>query len=111
MLTDRPQRTWWRRHPLLTTVAAAVALWWLWLGWYPLVILVTTTGVVVAVRRRKRAATIRDAGLRARADYEHQLTLAGDPHGTFGRYPPIPADWYVRPRPMAPVARPAPPRW
>lgn len=107
MLTQRPQQAWWRRHPLLTMTAAALAAWWLWLGWYPAVILATTAVVVVALRRRRRANVIRDAGLRARADYEHRLTLAGDPHGTFGRYPP--AAWCADPPVMQ--GRPVPPRW
>ena len=103
MLTSRPQRPWWRRHPLLTTSAAAAALWCLWLGWYPAVTIVTAAVLVVAVRRRRRATAIRNAGLRARADYEHQLTLAGDPHGIYGRFPP--AGWAVTP------VRSLPPRW
>lgn len=108
MLSSRSQRRHWcRRHPVLTATAAAVALWWLWLGWYPAVIIVTAAAVALTIRRRRRAAVIRDAGLRARADYEHQLTLAGDPHGIYGRFPP--AAWsvgaYVT---QAPSARP---RW
>ncbi|MEH3142586.1 MAG: hypothetical protein PGN37_20930 [Mycobacterium kyogaense] len=103
MLTPRSQRPWYPRHPVLTATAAAVALWWLWLGWYPAVIFVTGAVFVLAARRRRKAAVIRDAGLRARADYEHQLTLAGDPHGTYGRFPP--ADWFVTP------VRALPPRW
>jgi hypothetical protein len=30
-----------------------------------------------------------DAGLRVRADFEHRLSLTGDPRGVFGRYPPV----------------------
>ncbi|MHA0289095.1 DUF2510 domain-containing protein [Mycobacterium sp. C3-094] len=108
MYMSRPPRpSWWRRHPLLTASAAAVALWWTWLGWYPAVILVTASVAVVAVRRRRKATAIRNAGLRARADYEHQLTLAGDPHGFYGRFPP--ADWYGRP--SVTQGRTGPPRW
>ena len=40
---------------------------------------------------------VRDAGLRARAEYEHRLSLAGDPRGTFGRYPPVQPGWYPDP--------------
>lgn len=107
MPTPRSPLPFWRRHPLLTTFAAAVAVWWLWLGWYPAVIFVTAAAFVLTVRRRRRATVIRNAGLRARADYEHQLTLAGDPHGTYGRFPP--AQWYARPHVMQ--GRALPPRW
>lgn len=107
MLTQPSQRPWHRRHPVLTATAAAVALWWLWLGWYTAVILVIASAVVLAVRRRRRAAVIRDAGLRARADYEHQLTLAGDPHGIYGRFPPV----FWQAGPHVTQVRSAPPRW
>lgn len=66
-------------------------------------IFVTAAVFLVVTRRRRKAAVIRDAGLRARADYEHQLTLAGDPHGIYGRFPP--AHWAVMP------VRALPPRW
>ncbi|MBX7448111.1 hypothetical protein GR927_08930 [Mycolicibacterium sp. 3033] len=107
MPTPRSQLPWCRRHPLLTMSAAAVALWWLWLGWYLAVILVTASVAVLAARRRRRATVIRNAGLRARAEYEHQLTLAGDPHGFYGRFPPV--DWYGSTHVMQ--ARTAPLRW
>ena len=72
--------------------------WQLMAGWY--VTVATTAFVVLAIgiRRRKRALVIRDAGLRARAEYEHRLSLAGDPRGIYGRYPPVQAGWFPDPR-------------
>ena len=86
-----------RRHPVIVGAAAAMALWWLWLGWYGPLLLIVGAGVGLAVRRHRRAAVIRDAGLRARADFEHRLCLAGDPRGTFGRFPAALPGWYVSP--------------
>jgi len=86
-----------RRHPLVVGLAAAAALWWLWLGWYWPLAVVVGAGTVIWIRRRRRAAAVRDAGLRARADFEHRLCLAGDPRGTFGRYPVVPPGWYDSP--------------
>jgi hypothetical protein len=86
-----------RRHPLVVGVAAAAALWWLWLGWYWPLAVVVGVGTVLVVRRRRRAAAVRDAGLSARADFEHRLCLAGDPRGTYGRYPVASPGWYVSP--------------
>lgn len=87
-----------RRHPVVVGAAAAVAVWWLWLGWYWPLLLIVGTGMGLAIRRRRRAAVIRDAGLRARADFEHRLCLAGDPRGTFGRFPPVQTHWYAGPQ-------------
>jgi len=39
-----------------------------------------------------------DAGLRARAEYEYRLSLAGDQRGLFGRYPPVQAGWFPDPQ-------------
>ena len=36
--------------------------------------------------------------LRARADYDYRLSLAGDPRGLFGRYPPVQAGWFPDPQ-------------
>jgi hypothetical protein len=92
---DRP---FWRRHPLTSAAALLLAAWLLADGWYPTVATLAAIVAVVAVRRRRRAAALRDAGLRARADYEHQLSLAGDPRGVFGRYPPARAGWFPDPQ-------------
>ncbi len=52
----------------------------------------------VAIRRRMRANALRDAGLRARAEYEHRLNLSGDPRGIYGRYPPVQPGWFPDPQ-------------
>ncbi|MCT7657648.1 hypothetical protein [Mycobacterium deserti] len=74
---------------MTTAAALLLVLWLLTAGWYTTVAVAGVVVLLVAVRRHRRAARIRDAGLRARADYEHRLSLAGDPRGTFGRYPPM----------------------
>ena len=51
-----------------------------------------------AIRRRRRTNALRDAGLRARAEYEHRLNLSGDPRGVFGRYPPVQPGWFPDPQ-------------
>ncbi|OBF40942.1 hypothetical protein A5724_04990 [Mycobacterium sp. ACS1612] len=89
MLYQQPHRSFPSRHPLLTGAGLLVALWWLNNGWYEALAAVAIVGLLVAVTRRRRALEIRRAGLRARADFEHRLTLAGDPRGVFGRYPPV----------------------
>ena len=38
------------------------------------------------------------AGLRARAEYEHRLSVAGDPRGVYGRYPPVQSGWFADPQ-------------
>lgn len=55
-------------------------------------------GLFIVVRRRARSLALRDAGLRARADYEHRLRLAGDPRGLYGRYPPVQPGWFPDPQ-------------
>ncbi|MBB2990765.1 hypothetical protein FHR72_002238 [Mycolicibacterium iranicum] len=87
-----------RRHPALTVVAASTAAWWMWLGWYEVVAAIAVAGLLIVVRRRRRAAAVREAGLRARADYEHRLSIAGDPAGVFGRYRPARPNWYPDPQ-------------
>lgn len=78
--------------------------WQLMAGWY--VTVATTAFVVLAIgiRSGKRALVIRDAGLRARAEYEHRLSLAGDARGIYGRYPPVQAGWFPRPAKPLPDA-------
>ena len=99
MLYQRVQRPFWRRHPAVTLTVLAMTSWWLWQGWYEPLAVTAVVGLVVAISRRRRAATVRDAGLRARAEYEHRLSLSGDPRGVFGRYPPVQAGWYPDPWP------------
>lgn len=71
--------------------------WALAHGWYLPVAL--TAGVVAAVwmRRALRAAARTRAALRARADYEHTLNVAGDPRGLYGRFPPVQSGWFPDP--------------
>jgi hypothetical protein len=71
--------------------------WWLWHGWYEPLAVTAVVGLLVVVTRHRRAVAVRDAGLRARAEYEHRLSLAGDPRGMFGRYPPVQPGWYPDP--------------
>lgn len=74
-----------------------VAFWW-WNGWYDALAVAAIVGLLIVAGHRRRHLAIRDAGLRARADYEHQLNLAGDPRGTFGRYPPVQPGWFPDPQ-------------
>lgn len=83
---------------MLTGAALLVALWWLSSGWYDAVAIAAIAVILVVVNRRRRAMAIRDAGLRARADYEHRLSLLGDSRGVFGRYPPVQAGWFPDPQ-------------
>jgi Protein of unknown function (DUF2510) len=98
MLYQRVRRPFWRRHPWVVGAALLLVFWQLHNGSYVLLAVMTIAGLVIAVKRRRRAIALRDAGLRARADYEHQLSLAGDPRGTFGRYPPVQAGWFPDPQ-------------
>jgi hypothetical protein len=97
MLYQHVPRPFWRRHPVAVAVVSAVAAWWLWHGWYESLAFAVAIGALVVLRRRRRALAIRNSGLLARAEYEHRLSLAGDPRGTFGRYPPVQAGWYRNP--------------
>nr|WP_256736476.1 DUF2510 domain-containing protein [Mycolicibacterium hippocampi] len=81
----------------MTALALAMASWWLWQGWYEALAVTAVGGLVIAGQRHRRTVAVRDAGLRARAEYEHRLSLAGDPRGVFGRYPPVQPGWYPDP--------------
>jgi hypothetical protein len=98
MLYQQLRRPFWLRHPLLTSAAAVLTVWLLWSGAQLLVAIVGLAWLGVAVRRRMRANARRDAGLRARADYEHRLSLRGDPRGIYGRYPPVQPGWFPDPQ-------------
>jgi Protein of unknown function (DUF2510) len=98
MLYQQVRRPFWRRHPVLTGVALLSAYWWLSNGWYEALAVVAIVGLLIVVRRRRRALARRDAGLAARAELEHRLSLAGDPRGVFGRYPPVQAGWFPDPQ-------------
>jgi hypothetical protein len=98
MFYQHARPSFWRRHPWLTGVAAAIVCWQLFHGSYALVAVEAAVALVIVVRRRRRALASRDAALRARADYEHRLRLAGDPRGIYGRYPPVQPGWFADPR-------------
>lgn len=86
-----------RRHPWITV---GYVLWVGWLiaeGSYSLAAVAVGIVGIWALRRHQQARDVRWAGLRARADIEHRLTAAGDPRGTFGRYPPVCAGWFADP--------------
>lgn len=89
MLYQQVRPPFWQRHPWLSAGVLLIGYALVVHGALALVLLAVGVWVVLAIRRRLRSAELRRAGLRARADYEHRLTLAGDPRGTFGRYPPV----------------------
>lgn len=77
----------------LFVVAALAALiaefWWI----IALIAIVTVTVVLIARAVRENDivnAMVEDmkADLASRADQQHAWTLAGDPRGTYGQYPP-----------------------
>lgn len=90
----------WLRHRWL---AASTLLGGLWLvshadpGTYPVIIGFALATAYFALRRYRHARAITRAGLRARADLEHRLTLTGDLRGIFGRFPPQRAGWFPDP--------------
>ena len=98
MLYQQARRPFWLRHPLVTGAVAVLAIWLLWSGAHVLVAAAGIAWLAVVVRRRRRANALRDAGLRARAEYEHRLNLTGDPRGVFGRYPPVQPGWFPDPQ-------------
>jgi hypothetical protein len=100
MLYPQVRQPFWQRHPLVTAGAVVVTVWLL-LAFSEAQVIVAAAGLAwlaVLLRRRRRANALRDAGLRARADYEHRLNLAGDPRGIFGRYPPVQPGWFPDPQ-------------
>jgi hypothetical protein len=98
VLYQQDRRPFWRRHPVVTGAAALVTFWWLANGWYEALAVTAIIGLLLFVSRRRKALAIRDAGLRARADYEYRMSLQGDQRGVFGRYPPIQAGWFPDPQ-------------
>jgi uncharacterized protein DUF2510 len=98
MLYQQVRRPFWQRHPLATGTVAVLALWLWWSGAQVLVAAAGIAWLAIVVRRRARAHARRDAGLRARADYEYRLNLRGDPRGVFGRYPPVQPGWFPDPQ-------------
>ena len=98
MLFQQVHRSFWRRHPIFTGAGLVFALWWLYIGAYDALAVTAVIGLLIFVARRRRALAIRDAGLRARAEFEHRLSLAGDQRGVFGRYPPVQPGWFPDPQ-------------
>ena len=98
MLYQQVRRPFWRRHPVVTGAGLVLTLWWFFNGWYEALAVTAIVGCTDFRARRRRALARRDAGLRARADYEYRLSLAGDPRGLFGRYPPVQAGWFPDPQ-------------
>lgn len=97
MLYQRVRRPFWHRHPLAAAAGVVLTVWLLWHGAHVLVAVIALAWLGVAVRKRSRANALRDAGLRARAEYEHRLSLSGDPRGIYGRYPPAQPGWFPDP--------------
>jgi hypothetical protein len=98
MLFQQVHRSFWRRHPLATGAAVMFTLWCLHNGAYETLAVAAVIWLLIFVARRRRALAVRDAGLRARAEFEHRLSLAGDPRGIYGRYPPVQAGWFPDPQ-------------
>ena len=96
MLYQPVHRSSWQR--LMAAAGLLVAVWLLWNGAYLFVAVVGLSWLGVYVRRRRKATALRDAGLRARAEYEHRLSLGGDPRGIYGRYPPVQPGWFPDPQ-------------
>jgi Protein of unknown function (DUF2510) len=98
MLYQHLRPPFWQRHPWVTAAGVLLVYWQFTQGWYLAVALTVAVVATVAIRRHRRASAQRRAGLRARADYEHRLSLAGDPRGLYGRYPPIQPGWFHDPQ-------------
>jgi hypothetical protein len=98
MLYQHVHGSFWRRHPVVTGAGLVLTLWWLSNGWYEAVAITALVGLFIFVGLRRRARERRNAGLRARADFEFRLSLTGDPRGVFGRYPPLQPGWFPDPQ-------------
>jgi uncharacterized protein DUF2510 len=98
MLYYQDSRPFWRRHPWVSGAAALLSVRLLLNEWYTATAVIVIVVTLIGISRHRRATAVRDAGLRARADYEHRLNMAGDPHGIHGRYPPVRAGWFPDPR-------------
>ncbi len=98
MLYQPVHRSFWRRHPIVTGTGLIFTFWWLHNGAYEALAVTAVIGSLIFVARRKRALAVRDAGLRARAEFEHRLSMAGDPRGIYGRFPPVQPGWFPDPQ-------------
>lgn len=77
--------------------AFTVEFWWLLLAVVVVVVVVVLARRAArAAEERRRAAAAERAALAARADQQHAWTLAGDPRGTYGRYPPASSEHPAR---------------
>jgi len=83
---------------MVTGAGLVLTLWWLYIGAYEALAVTAVIGLLIFVARRRRALAVRDAGLRARAELEHRLSLAGDLRGIYGRYPPVQPGWFPDPQ-------------
>jgi cytochrome c biogenesis protein ResB len=80
-----------RMHPFWSAFIGLVALgvvthYW----WFFALVAAVGVGVKVAARLRDRAAlrAREDAAVVARAQFEHEQFMAGNPIGLYGQYPP-----------------------
>lgn len=87
----------WARHPWLTAMLLLCGAWALTDASTALLVGLTSAAGLIAARRYWRTREMQRAGLRARADLEHRLALAGDPRGVHGRFPPVQAGWFPDP--------------
>ena len=83
---------------MVTGAGLVLTLWWLYIGAYEALAVTAVIGLLIFVARRRRALAVRDAGLRARAELEHRLSLARDLRGIYGRYPPVQPGWFPDPQ-------------
>jgi len=83
---------------VVTVAGLGLTFWLLVNGAYEAIAITAIVGILLFVAHRRKVVARRDAGLRARAEFEHRLTLSGDPRGTFGRYPPVQPGWFPDPR-------------
>lgn len=97
MTYPKPARPFIQRHPWLTAGFLLCLVWLITHGAYGEAVIAATGIGLIAARRHRRSRDIRRSGLRARADLEHRLALAGDPRGTFGRFPPVRPGWFADP--------------
>jgi len=98
MLYQQIRPPFWQRHPYVTAAGALAGYWLIVNGWYVTVAMLAAVTLMIAIAKRRRAAEQHRAGLRARAELEHRLVLAGDPRGTYGRYPPVQPGWFADPQ-------------
>ncbi len=98
MLLQPTRPNLWQRHPVLTIAGVVLAAWLVYSGAGIFVAVIGVAWLALALRRRRRHNARRDAGLRARAEYEHRLNQTGDPRGIYGRYPPVQPGWFPDPR-------------